>query len=241
MGMIRDPYKVSNSAQRYLENHGGLHKNINVDPLKDVYTRVEHKYHYRNEEQGIFHPLLHQGLKLRNNGAADLFVDQDNGFRIDPTTQTINAFANHYKAHLHNMTSWLTGSANFYVNENWQVKTKGKHIINASGDVEIRTKKNLIVTVDSNENVTIKGNANVKVEGNVSAEIGGNLNAKVKGHATMDVSRELTLKAKHLNVDVGSYDVPWMPHEHPQYALKDHGHTQYASKGHTHPEYEDDE
>lgn len=230
--MKHDMYKVSNAAQRYLENHqGAVRQNINVDPMKEILTRVEHKFHYRNEEQGIFHPLFHQGLKLRNNGAADLFVDQDNGFRIDPTTQTINAFTNHYKAHIHHMTSWLTGSSNFYIDGNWHVKTKGKHIINAQGDVEIRTSKNLIVTVDKDETVTIKGNVKVKVEGNVSAEIGGNLNAKVKGRATMDVGRDLTLKAGHLNVDVGSYKVPWMPHEHPQYALKGHSHPEYESNG----------
>jgi hypothetical protein len=246
--MREDAYAVNKYGQRHAEgNTTNDFSMANIDPLEDVYSRVEHKFHYRHEEQGIFHPVHHQGLKLRNNGAADLFVDQDNGVRFDPETQTVNVFANHYKAHIHNMTSWLTGRANFYVGEHWQVKTKGKHVTVADGDVEIRTKKNMVVMIDNDERITIKGDADLNIAGDVSAQIDGNLNAKVKRHATIDVGNDLNVKAggdarieakgtlllrgSHLAVDVSSYDVPWMPHSHPQYALK----------GHTHPEYEDKE
>lgn len=134
-----DQYQVNTDTTRTLE---GISMDSDLalqDPMAEVYERVSYKSQYRSEETGFYHPLLNHGLKLRNNGGVDLFTDQDTGFRIDPNSQSINAFANDYKLHIHAMTAWLTGSAAHYVDENWTVKTKGKHIMISDDNIEITT------------------------------------------------------------------------------------------------------
>lgn len=207
--MWTDDYIVNKTPSRIAESHESEAPSVNEDPLEDIKERLEHKFHYRPEEQGIFHTTKHQGLKLRNNGSAELFTDEDTGIRLDPISQSINMFANHYKEHIHDKTSWLTGSATHYIKEHWTVKTKGKNITIAEDNIEITTKKNRVITIDQNDIVTIKGDmtlhvlgnvsaaiggsASLQVEGDVSSQIDGNLNAKVGRHATIDVANDLTI------------------------------------------------
>lgn len=222
--MYADPYKVNPTPAKIIESEPLSDFPANEDPMLEIYDRLNHKFNYRPEEQGIFHTTHHQGLKLRNNGSAELFTDEDTGIRLDPASQSINLFANHYKNHLANLTSWLTGSSAFYIEKDWTVKTKGKHVVFSGGDIEIETKKNLTIKIDKDDNITVKGNASLIVDGNVSAQIGGNMNAKVKQHATIDVKENLNLKSNHLSIEANSYKVPWMPHSHPEHALVNHTH-----------------
>lgn len=181
-----DPYAVNKRTSRYGDHsEDGLKLDVQVDPMEDVFRMVEHKYQYRPEEQGIFHPLLHHGLKLRNNGAAELFTGDDTGIRIDRNTQSINNFANHYKNHIHNMTSWLTGSAKFFIEDSWEVKTGGKHIVISKDNIEITGEKDMTV------------------------KINGDVNANISGHATIEVEKELELRSKHLQVTADTYNTPW--------------------------------
>ena len=184
--MSIDPYRVTKNPSRLGDHVEKSFKvDVQVDPMAAIFEMVEHKYQFRAEEQGIFHPLLHHGLKLRNNGAAELFTGDDTGIRVDRNSQSINNFANHYKNHIHHMTSWLTGSANFFIDEHWSVKTKGKHIVVSGDTIEITGAKDM--------NVNIKGN----------------VNAKVSGHATIETERDLNLRSKHLAIEADTYQTPW--------------------------------
>lgn len=181
-----DPYAVNRHPSRFGEHHDKqLGVDIQVDPMEEVMRRVEHKFQYRPEEQGIFHPLLHHGMKLRNNGAVEIFTNDDTGIRIDRNSQSINNFANHYKNHVHNMTSWLTGSEASYIEGERKIKTGGKHIIISGDTIEVTGAKDM----------------NLKISGDV--------NANISGHATIEVEKDLTLHSKHLEVKADTYQTPW--------------------------------
>lgn len=185
--MWNDLYEV-NKRSSYNSHIPHVHDEpIDEDPLEDIYQRVEHMHHYRQEEQGVIHPLRKQGLKLRNNGVAELFVSDDTGMRLDPNSQTIHSFANHRKSHLHSSTEWLTGSFKSYIQRNYELKIGGKTLSVHGDDIEIQGKKDASVTIDKDMNVHIKGNMNVNVD--------GNMNAKVRRHATIDVDEDFYVKA----------------------------------------------
>ena len=194
---------------KYIVNRGGkeiLHKphkqtGADVNPMSEVRERLEHKYHYRGEEPGLYHPNERATVKIRNTGAVEAFSDQDNGFRIDADTETINAFTNHYKAHLHHQTNWLTGTMTSWIKGHQKTKVSGETHHYSGKNIYIEGKKNLQILIDENEKVIIGGNADVEIKGNVKLRVHGNVNAKIDQHATIEVGKDLKVRSQG-NIDM---------------------------------------
>lgn len=192
--MLKDKYRVNRGSDN------GFHpahreEGADANPMSEILERLEHKYHFRAEEPGLYHPTEKGTVKIRNTGAVEIFADQDTGMRVDPDTQTINAFANHYKANLHHMTEWLTGNSTSYIKGNLKIKTTGTTDIYSGKDIRIEGKKGLQIYIDKDEKVIIGGNSSVEIKGNVDLKVHGNVNAKVYQHATIEVLRDLKVRA----------------------------------------------
>lgn len=201
--MIQDRYEINRGAEMNYHMHvrgSGADEN----PLTDILDRVEHKYHYRPEETGIYNPKSKAVVKLRNNGSIDMFSKEDVGIRVDQSTETVNLFANHVKTHTYDKTDWLTGSYTAYVKEHRSNKIAGNDILQVDGDIMITSKKGLQVFIGKDEKVTIGGNSNVEIRGNANVKVVGNLNAKVQEHATIEVDKNLNIRS-YGNIDMHAY------------------------------------
>lgn len=194
-GMIKDKHVVNRGSTYEFHNH---HRNdgADVNPLAEIMKRLEHKYHYRSEEVALYHPVEKGTFKIRNTGAVEMFADQDTGIRVDPDTQSINMFANHYKSHIHHMSEWLTGSSNSYVKGHRTMKTGGRTLIHSGQDIRIEGKRGLQIVIDKDENVTIGGNSNIVIKGNAKLDVHGNVDANIKQHATIEVAKDLRIHSK---------------------------------------------
>lgn len=115
----------------------------------------------------MVHPYTHSIVKLRDNGAIDIFVGTHQGIRIDPNTQTVNICANTLKEHLGALRAWVTGDAKTECATGYELRSHAHVTIHATGDVTIKT--------DSNAQILVAGNMDVNVGGETRFKSGGNM------------------------------------------------------------------
>ncbi len=157
------------------------------DPLLNLYSAAHKRVNYREDETGVYHPVHHQTLKMRSNGMIDLFTHHDTGFRIDPHTQSINAFADHMKYHVSQMTAWVTGDYSVYAEGQYLIKAAGKILLVSKDQIAFRVGETTKITV-SEETIRVHGDSTVIFDGNV--------NAIAKQDVKMNVDKNLQLKAR---------------------------------------------
>ncbi|WP_422661740.1 hypothetical protein ACK8P5_25640 (plasmid) [Paenibacillus sp. EC2-1] len=167
-----------------------------TDPLEGIYQAVAQKPQYHGEEQGVYHPVHSQTLKFRNNEMAELFVDKNNGIRMDPDSQTINVLANHLKEHLARRTGWITGNELHFVGGNQYEKVKGKNTQIVEKELTVWTFKDYSLQVDKDEKVLIKGKADVTIEGASTLTVKGNVIANIGGSATIETKGNMSVRSK---------------------------------------------
>lgn len=204
-----------------------------VDPMRDINLKVAEKVQYQGNEQGIYHPLFHQVVKLRSNGMIDIFANKDTGIRVDPSTQSINHFANDYKLHIHNQTSWITGYQKEHVHGDSLKKVHGNYWRHAYGDIGFVAEKNLreevkgsreslvyhddTQTVDGDRIIYVKGNAKIFVDGSTYARAKGkmevvtdsDLSVRASGNTTVNAYKDATMnvgKKLHIKADTVRID-----------------------------------
>jgi hypothetical protein len=164
----------------------------NQDPLLSIYEQVANKPYFYGDEAGLYHPLLHQVVKMRSNGMIDIFTARNTGIRIDPKTQSVNHFANHQKFHINEMSAWVTGNVNEYVKGTHTIKAGKKVVTIANDNIEIKTGKNMVIEISGDETIRIKGDAKI--------EVNGNLDAKVKEHATINVDKTASMHGQNIRI-----------------------------------------
>lgn len=175
------------------------------DPLESIYRNVKQKPQYAGEEQGVFHPVFKQTLKFRNNEMAELFVDKNNGIRMDPHTQSINVLTNHLKQHVMHVTSWITGNETHYIGGNYLENIMGTHVQKVHGAIEIVTDDNRTITVYKDQLVKITGDSKLEVKGNVDAKITGDATIEVSGGMNVKAAKDIKIYAgKDLYLDAGN-------------------------------------
>ncbi len=193
--MWKDLYIV-NKESRYFNHPHSVHRVDPMDnPLLDILKRVEHMDQYRQEEQGVYHPLQKQIVKLRNTGAMDLFTQNDTGFRLDPSSQTIHEFGNHKKSHLYSISEWLAGSSKSYIQGDLEFNVQGKTVLVTKKGIRIKT---------GNADIDISDNMGIHINGDVNINIDGNMNANVCRHATIEVNQNVDVQTKqNMNLHAG--------------------------------------
>ena len=77
------------------------------NPIDKINTKLSDAAIYDGDEVGIYNPYNSSIVKIRNDGLIDIFVDNNQGIRIDPNTLSINFFTNNEKHHIINMFEWI--------------------------------------------------------------------------------------------------------------------------------------
>jgi len=139
---------------------------VGVDPNSPVYAglyqAVAMKPYFDGDEQGLFHPLYHQVLKMRGNKMIDMFAQNNTGMRIDPATQSVNMFANHLKNHVAAITSWVNGNVEVY----------------SKGSLTAKFGKGATVEINGDTTLVVNGNVDAKVRENATITVGKNVSVK---------------------------------------------------------------
>lgn len=145
------------------------------DPVSDLITQMSNISNYNTEEPGITHPLNSSTMKIKNNGAIDVFVSTNQGVRIDPQTKTISIFGIEEKHHVTNLYKFVDENINTeskelnIKNKNTSIETDQLNInsnvwnVNSTGDIKINSSSN--ITIESTKDITLKGSS-VKIDGN---------------------------------------------------------------------------
>lgn len=252
--MLKDYYKINSTPLEDMYHVDPIKEAINENPLKELKKRVQYQKHYRPEEQGVYHPHQKQVLKMRNNGAIDLFANQDTGVRVGRDNQTVEVFANHQKSHVYHDTKWVIGDHKEFVEGHKTMKTRGKTMIHGKDTITIKGEKNFEVEIDEDQTVHIKGNSTVNIDGNqqvhirrdatviiegdADIQINGNMNANVKQHAKIEVGQGMHINSKDSVTIESDRDITLragqtlrgygryidIPHKHPEYSQMGHSH-----------------
>lgn len=198
--MIKDLYKVHRYSD--YENHSDDEfTNPNFNPINDLLIRAEHKYHFRSEESGLFHPFTKANVKLKNSGSLDVFVENETGVRLDPFSQSIVEFGNSKKSNLYSLMEWINGDKESYVGGNQKTKVYGttdfygkkKVSLECDDEMSVKVLKDIKIDGQSNIIIQIGGNQNITIKGDSNIEIIGNVNAKVEGHAKIDINGDIDM------------------------------------------------
>lgn len=113
------------------------------------------------------HPFTHSIVKLRDNGAIDIFVGTHQGIRIDPNTQTVNICTNTLKEHLGALRAWVTGDAQIECAAGYDLRSFAHVTIHASGDVTVKTEANAYIKAAGNMEVDVGGETTFRSGGNM--------------------------------------------------------------------------
>lgn len=108
---------------------------------KEVSDNVDLKKYPLVTEPALVHPLNSSIVKIRENGAIDVFVGTDNGIRIDPNQRSISMLSNTYgqKSTYHKQS--VSRDAIQEVGGNWKLNVKGNVEIAAKGKVNLTAGK----------------------------------------------------------------------------------------------------
>ncbi len=71
-----------------------LHRYIRAAmPIEEAYRK---SYRFRGNEPGFVHPVTHASVRMRDDGAIDIFAGEHLGIRLDPNAQSVNIFADKF-------------------------------------------------------------------------------------------------------------------------------------------------
>jgi hypothetical protein len=195
-----------------------------LDPMEEINQIVLQKLNFEGEEQGMYHPMHHQTIRLKNNEMIDIFVDKDNGIRLDPHSQSFNTFANEYKLHIHNYTAWISGYHKQSIKGHYLAVNQGQYWRHSYGDIgfvgerewrqEVKgNQHNLvykndyqtvdgsqIIVIGKDQTIHIKGNATVKVEQNAKIDVGGAFSVNA---GSVDIRARGNVRIDGSRIDIG--------------------------------------
>ena len=139
-----------------------------VDPIQTLLSAMTNTSFYEAEEPGITHPKTGSTVKLRNNGMIDIFVEGDQGIRIDPKTQSINFFTRNENHHVTNLNATVDDSMKLAIQKHFGVEAEtfalktgeatmevGKWSVSSEGDVHVKSGKN--ITLEANNRILLRG------------------------------------------------------------------------------------
>ena len=76
-------------------------------------------------EPALVHPLKTSTVKLRDNGAIDIFVGNDNGIRVDPNDRNIQVFSNQWRSRIYDEKTQIMHNRELFIGNREEVVIKG--------------------------------------------------------------------------------------------------------------------
>lgn len=146
--------------------------------LNTLISETSSSAYYNAEEPGITHPLNSSTIKVRNNGAIDIFVATNQGIRVDPVTKTINFIGNSEKHHVSNLSVFSDEALDITAKKNIDIDTTSCNLNSKEMSITTTGKSKMSIndtwTVIANSDINIKSNANITLESAKDILLSGN-------------------------------------------------------------------
>lgn len=165
-------------------------------PVADLEERKKQSATYAAEEVGLIHPVSRSVVKLRDNGAIDIFVPGHNGIRVDPTNGTVDIFGR-VQHHASAIREWITKDSVTEVKEAWTVRSEGKVEVEAQ-TVLIKAAKNVRIESAAGVDVASVGDVTVHAKAGADAEgksLEGNITLKADGNMELAAAKDVKIRA----------------------------------------------
>lgn len=156
-----------------------LDNDVTIDPITHLEKGLKNTVAPGLEEPALTHPFTSSTVKLRNNGMVDIFVQGDQGIRVDPISRTINMITDGLKEHLNYFRAFIEEDAQWWVKRaiyfkseestfsvdsysNMNFKTTGPN-----ADINFKTTRDMNISADRNLNVNVKGDIRLTASGKI--------------------------------------------------------------------------
>ena len=177
----------------------GLSGGSGTDPIKAADLKLENAMRPEVEEPAVMHPFNTSSVKIRNNGMIDAFVATDQGFRIDPSSKTMNIIVNGLKEHLGYFRGWIDVDAEWYANSHFLFKSVDSSFnVDAKTDINQKCGKNKNTEVGLNHKEDIGNNQNITVGNNQTIKVGGDLDITVAGKVNIKAGSTVTINGSKI-------------------------------------------
>ena len=115
-----------------------------IEQLQRQYSRTRKELHEQIQlypypltaEPALIHPNNTSVVKLRDNGAIDIFVGNDNGIRVDPNERSIQIFGNALQSKVYEETAKVNKHRTIEIGGDDVTKITGKRKIQCNGKYE---------------------------------------------------------------------------------------------------------
>ena len=145
------------------------------NPIANIQQQLEDARFPTSSEPMLNHPFNNSVVKIRDNGAIDIFAQGHQGIRVDPQTASINLCANTLKEHLGALRTWITKDAKIVCGTGFDLKSHAFVKVHANGAISISTDTNLDLIAKGNMNLSCGGWLSIKSGGNHSVIAGGDI------------------------------------------------------------------
>ena len=156
-----------------------LDEGVTIDPVTQLEKGLKNATSPVLEEPALTHPFTNSTVKLRNNGMIDIFVQGDQGIRIDPIPRSVNIIAdglkehlNYYKAFISEDAQWWAKKALYFKSEESTFKVESYSnmdfiITGPPADMNFKSTRDINFNADRNLNMNIKGDIRITATGKI--------------------------------------------------------------------------
>jgi hypothetical protein len=156
-----------------------LDDGVTVDPVTKLEKGLKNTTTPELEEPALTHPFTSSTVKLRNNGMIDIFVQGDQGIRVDPITRTVNIIAdglkehlNYYRAFIMEDAQWWAKKALYFKSEESTFKIDSYSdmtftITGPPADMSFKSTRDINFSADRDLNMNIKGDVRINASGKI--------------------------------------------------------------------------
>jgi hypothetical protein len=121
--------KIEQLQRRYSRTRKELHEQIQLYPYPLA------------AEPALIHPNNTSVVKLRDNGAIDIFVGNDNGIRVDPNERSIQIFGNALRSKVYEEAIKINKHRTMEIGGDDITNIKGKRKIQCDGRYEAKIRR----------------------------------------------------------------------------------------------------
>jgi hypothetical protein len=152
--------------KEFLDEYFGDNKE---NPISKIEEALKREIEFDNGV-GLFNSISGSLIKIKDDGIIDIFVDGDNGIRIDPNNNSINLFTLNEKHHIGNIDLWIQNNLTADIKNKVNIRAGEFNISCSNNNINIGSLnvEELLNTISNMENKIneLENEINILKEGN---------------------------------------------------------------------------
>jgi hypothetical protein len=104
---------------------------------------LENQQYPAHNEPAMVHPGTNAIMKVRDNGAIDVYAENNIGIRVDPKNKSVNIMAPSENKHVDFIRGFVMKDVTYFIKRDWTINTGKNSTINAKGNVFVNADNNI--------------------------------------------------------------------------------------------------